>query len=152
MLFRSRFEGTNDFVAVQEIVEHNLDDLFPGMEILKVLAFRVTRNAEIERDSEDTEDLLEATQHLLKERRFARVVRLEIASGANPRILKFLMEELQVDADDVFETEGLIDYGALNDIADTDIADLHWPRSAPLAPQGIEDERADIFEIGRAHV
>ena len=145
-----RFEGTNDFVAVQEIVEHNLDDLFPGMEILKVLAFRVTRNAEVERDSEDTEDLLEATQHLLKERRFARVVRLEIAADANPRILKFLMEELQVDADDVFETEGLIDYGALNDIADTDIAELHWPRIAPLAPQGIEDERADIFAAIRA--
>jgi polyphosphate kinase len=78
-----RLEGTRSFVPLQEIVEHNLDDLFPGMEIIKVLPFRVTRNAEVERDNEDTEDLLEATQHLLKERRFARVVRLEIASGAD---------------------------------------------------------------------
>jgi len=145
-----RFAGTCDFVPVQEIVEHNLDDLFPGMEILKVLPFRVTRNAEIERDSEDTEDLLEATQHLLKERRFARVVRLEIASGANPRILKFLMEELQVDEDDVYESEGLIDYGALNEVADLDVAELHWPRLAALAPAGLEDEHADIFAAIRA--
>lgn len=145
-----RFEGTSEFIPVQEIVEHNLDDLFPGMEILKVLPFRVTRNAEIERDSEDTEDLLEATQHLLKERRFARVVRLEIASGANPRILKFLMEELQVDEDDVYESEGLIDYGALNDVADLDVPDLHWPRLAALAPAGLEDEHADIFAAIRA--
>jgi polyphosphate kinase len=145
-----RFGGTSEFIPVQEIVEHNLDDLFPGMEILKVLPFRVTRNAEIERDSEDTEDLLEATQHLLKERRFARVVRLEIASGANPRILKFLMEELQVDEDDVYESEGLIDYGSLNEVADLDVPDLHWPRLAALAPAGLEDEHAVIFAAIRA--
>jgi polyphosphate kinase len=145
-----RFEGGADFIPVQDIVEHNLDDLFPGMEILKVLAFRVTRNAEVERDSEDTEDLLEATQHLLKERRFARVVRLEIAAGANPRILKFLMEELQVDEDDVYETEGLVDYGALNEVADIDLPDLHWPRLATLAPPGLEDAGADIFAAIRA--
>jgi polyphosphate kinase len=145
-----RFEGGSDFIPVQDIVEHNLDDLFPGMEILKVLAFRVTRNAEIERDSEDTEDLLEATQHLLKERRFARVVRLEIAANANPRILKFLMEELQVDEDDVYETEGLIDYGALNEVADIDVPELHWPRVPSLAPQRLEEEDADIFAAIRA--
>jgi polyphosphate kinase len=145
-----RFEGGSDFIPVQDIVEHNLDDLFPGMEILKVLAFRVTRNAEIERDSEDTEDLLEATQHLLKERRFARVVRLEIAANANPRILKFLMEELQVDEDDVYETEGLIDYGALNEVADIDVPELHWPRMHALAPQRLEEEDADIFAAIRA--
>jgi polyphosphate kinase len=145
-----RFEGTSDFILVQEIVEHNLDDLFPGMEILKVLPFRVTRNAEIERDNEDTEDLLEATQHLLKERRFARVVRLEIGSGANPRILKFLMEELQIDEDDIYETEGLVDYGSLNEVADLDLPELHWPRMAALAPAGLEEDDADIFAAIRA--
>ncbi len=140
-----RFEGSNDFVRVQEIVEHNLDDLFPGMEILKVLPFRVTRNAEVERDTEDTEDLLEATQHLLKERRFARVVRLEVASGANPRILRFLMDELQVDPEDVYDTEGLVDYGVLNEVADLDRPELHWPRLVPLAPERIDRDDDDIF-------
>lgn len=145
-----RLEGTRDFVPVQEIVAHNLDDLFPGMEILKVLPFRVTRNAEVERDNEDAEDLLEATQSLLKERRFARVVRLEISAGANPRILKFLMEELQVASEDVYETEGIIDYGALNELADLEMPELHWPRWAPLPPERLEDDDADIFAAIRA--
>jgi polyphosphate kinase len=145
-----RFEGTREFVPVQEIVAHNLDDLFPGMEILKVLPFRVTRNAEVERDNEDAEDLLEATQSLLKERRFARVVRLEISAGANPRILKFLMEELQVASEDVYESEGLIDYGALNEVADLDMPELHWPRWTPLPPERIEEDDSDIFAAIRA--
>ncbi len=145
-----RFEGSNEFVRVQEIVEHNLDDLFPGMEILKVLPFRVTRNAEVERDNEDSEDLLEATQHLLKERRFARVVRLEIPAGANPRILKFLMDELLVESEDVYETEGLVDYGVLNEIADLDRADLHWSRHVPLPPERLDREDSDIFAAIRA--
>ncbi len=145
-----RFEGTREFVPVQEIVAHNLDDLFPGMEILKVLPFRVTRNAEVERDNEDAEDLLEATQSLLKERRFARVVRLEISAGANPRILKFLMEELQVASEDVYESEGFIDYGALNEVADLDMPELHWPRWTPLPPERIEADDSDIFAAIRA--
>jgi polyphosphate kinase len=145
-----RLEGTREFVPVQDIVAHNLDDLFPGMEILKVLPFRVTRNAEVERDNEDAEDLLEATQSLLKERRFARVVRLEIAQGANPRILKFLMEELQVDAEDVYETDGAIDYAALNEIADLDLPDLRWPRWTPLPAERLDAPDADIFAAIRA--
>ena len=145
-----RFAGTADFIPLQEVVEHNLDDLFPGMEILKVLPFRVTRNAEVERDNEDAEDLLEATQHLLKERRFARVVRLEIGTGADERILRFLMDELQVDDDDVYETDGLVDWATLNEIADLDLPDLHWPRFTPLSPAGLEGEHADIFAAIRA--
>ena len=68
--------------TLQDIIANNLDDLFPGMEILEVLPFRVTRNAETERDNEDAEDLLEQIQQQLRERRFARVVRLEV--GARP--------------------------------------------------------------------
>jgi polyphosphate kinase len=137
--------GTRRFTPMQELIEHNLDELFPGMEILKVLPFRVTRNAEIEPDQEDADDLLEAIQRQLRERRFARVVRLEIASGANPRILRFLTEELQIDPEDIYETTGLIDYGALNEIADLDGPELHWPKWTPLAPRGLEDEEDDIF-------
>ncbi|MFM7808099.1 MAG: polyphosphate kinase 1, partial [Planctomycetota bacterium] len=70
---------------------------------------------------------------------------LEIAAGANPRILRFLTEELQIDPEDIYETTGLIDYGALNEIADLDGPDLHWPKWTPLAPRGLEDEQDDIF-------
>jgi polyphosphate kinase len=144
-----RFEGTKRFVPLQEIIEHNLDDLFPGMEIVKVLPFRVTRNADVERDNEDAEDLLEQIQQQLRERRFARVVRLEISRGANARILRFLEEELDIGTDDLYETDGLIDYGILNEVADLDMPELRFPKWTPLVPPRIESEETDLFSVIR---
>jgi polyphosphate kinase len=147
-----RFGSSGRFVPLQEIIEHNLDDLFPGMEILKVLPFRVTRNADVERDTEDAEDLLEQIQQQLRERRFARVVRLEISRGANPRLQRFLEEELNIVDEDLYETDGLIDYGILNEIADLDRPELRFPKWTPLDPPGMpgDDDDADLFALIRA--
>jgi len=137
--------GTRRFVPLQEVIEHNLDDLFPGMQILKVLPFRVTRNADVERDNEDAEDLLEHIQQQLKERRFARVVRLELGQRPNARILRFLMEELELEPDDIYETDGLVDYGLLGQIADLDLREHRYSKWKPIVPVGLEGEDADIF-------
>ncbi|MEY3027707.1 MAG: InterPro: Polyphosphate kinase, partial [Planctomycetota bacterium] len=101
-----RFGSSRRFVPLQDIIANNLADLFPGMEILEVLPFRVTRNAETERDNEDAEDLLEQIQQQLRERRFARVVRLEVGARPNDRIMRFLEDELQLGDDDLYETDG----------------------------------------------
>ena len=55
-----------------------VDELFPGMEVMGVHPFRVTRNADVRRDEEEAEDLLEVISAELRERRFAAVVRLEV--------------------------------------------------------------------------
>jgi polyphosphate kinase len=140
-----RVPGARRWTTLQDIIEHNLDELFPGMEILKVLPFRVTRNAEIDHDNDDADDLLEAIQQQLRERRFARVVRMEIPSQANPRILKFLMDELEIDEADIYETDGLLDYGALHEIADLDDAALHFTPWTPLRPMEYGHGNFDIF-------
>jgi polyphosphate kinase len=144
-----RFADSKRFVPLQEVIAHNLDDLFPGMEIIKVLPFRVTRNAETERDNEDAEDLLELIQQQLRERRFARVVRLEVATKGGDRVQRFLEEELELSDDDIYEVDGLLDWEVLNEIADIDAPELHWPTWTPLAPPGLEAEDADIFGLIR---
>ncbi|MBI1303627.1 MAG: polyphosphate kinase 1 [Phycisphaera sp.] len=145
-----RFGPTRRFVSLQEIIAHNLDDLFPGMEIAEVLPFRVTRNAETERDNEDAEDLLEQIQQQLRERRFARVVRLEIGARPSERIMRFLEDELQLGEDDIYETDGTLDWGTLGEIADLDMPEQRWPKWTPIAPHGLEDDDADIFSMIRA--
>ena len=144
-----RFGSSRRFISLQDIIAHNLDDLFPGMEILEVLPFRVTRNAETERDNEDAEDLLEQIQQQLRERRFARVVRLEVGARPNERIMRFLEDELQLADDDLYITDGTLDWGTLNEIADLDVHELRWPKWKPVAPSGLEDEDSDIFSLIR---
>jgi len=144
-----RFADSKRFIPLQEVIAYNLDDLFPGMEIIKVLPFRVTRNAETERDNEDAEDLLELIQQQLRERRFARVVRLEVATKGGDRVQRFLEEELELSDDDIYEVDGLLDWEVLNEIADIDAPELHWPTWTPLAPPGLEAEDADIFGLIR---
>jgi len=144
-----RFGSSRRFISLQDIIAHNLDDLFPGMEILEVLPFRVTRNAETERDNEDAEDLLEQIQQQLRERRFARVVRLEVGARPNERIMRFLEDELQLADDDLYVTDGMLDWGTLNEIADLDVHELRWPKWKPVAPSGLEDDDSDIFALIR---
>ena len=137
--------GERTFIPVREIIEHNLDDLFPGMEILKVLPFRVTRNADIEQDSEDAEDLLEHIQQQLRERRFAHVVRLEVGSTPDPRMLRLLLDELDLEDVDVYETDHILDYRMLDELADLKIPELRFSKWLPVEPRGLEDEDADIL-------
>jgi polyphosphate kinase len=94
------------FVPLEEVIAHNLDGLFPGMEIVESSPFRVTRNADVQRNEETAEDLLEAIQEELRERRFATVVRLEVAWGMSRWMAELLGQELELVDPEVFEVEG----------------------------------------------
>ena len=145
-----RFDGTDKYVPVREIISHNLEDLFPGMRITKMMPFRVTRNADVENENEDAEDLLVQIQQQLRERRFAKVVRLEIGRGANPQMVQMLCDELHLAQDDVYETEGFFDFGVLDEVAAIDRPDLSYPSWDPIVPVSLSHEGADIFSRIRA--
>jgi len=94
------------FVPLEEVIAHNLHRLFPGMEIVESYPFRVTRNADVHRNEETAEDLLEVIQEELRERRFATVVRLEVARGMPRWMLELLFEELELGESELYEVEG----------------------------------------------
>src|SRR5262249_23864606 len=79
-----RVDGTNRFVPLEDIIAHTLDLLFPGMTIESYEFFRVTRNANTERDEDEADDLLALIESELRDRRFAPIVRIEVARGINP--------------------------------------------------------------------
>ncbi len=137
------------FVRLIDVMIHNLDDLFPGMEIAEVLPFRVTRNADVEGDEEDADDLLSQIQHQLRERRFAPVVRLQARRSASRRILDFLCEEMEIAPADVYETTGLINYRSLDAIADLPLAEHHFEPWTPVTPPRLRDDELDIFSAIR---
>ncbi|MEM7516162.1 MAG: polyphosphate kinase 1, partial [Planctomycetota bacterium] len=137
------------YIQLIDVIVHNLDDLFPGMEILDVLPFRATRNADVDDDNEDAEDLLDQIQAQLRERRFAPVVRLQIGRQPSRRILAFLQEELEITPSDIYEVDGLINERSLESIASLPFADLHHEPWTPVTPPALQRSEHDIFHTIR---
>ncbi len=95
------------FVRLEDVMAHTLDVLFPGLEVISCELFRITRNANTERDEEDADDLLELIEAEVRDRRFAPIVRLEVQTGMDPGRRAMLTSELGLnDPDDVFRVSG----------------------------------------------
>ena len=143
------------FVAIEEIVRQNVAELFRGMEIIRVHAFRVTRNADVEREEEEAEDLIAMISEELRERRLAPVVRLEVEKTMPPHLRTLLLNELDLGVEDLVELGGEL---ALEDCIE--LGNLHLPEHQlepwePVVPDRLvpaEGESAverDIFCVLR---
>ncbi len=97
------------FVALEEVITANLDQLFMGMEVVGAWPFRVTRNADLTLDDEEADDLLEAVEMELRRRRFGRAIRLELHDDMPDAALEVLLRELDLDPEDVFTVNGFVD-------------------------------------------
>jgi len=105
------------FMPVEQIIEHNLGQLFGGAIIKAVHVFRVTRNADLERHEEEADDLLDMVADELRERRFAPFVRLEVAGDMPGALALLLTEELKLDtAQNVLHVHGLLDMAHLSSL------------------------------------
>ncbi len=139
------------FVSLHEIIRHNLQELFPDMTIIDVMLFRVTRNADIERDEEDAEDLRQLMEDELRQRKFASTVRLEHQPNPNPWIRQFLMEELNLTDQDVYELPSELDFDDLRPVTELNLPKLRFEPWTPVVPLSLADDESDIFAVIRAN-
>lgn len=95
-------------VPIEDLIESKIDVFFPGMKVLSAHLFRVTRNASLERNEEEADDLLETIEDELRERKFAKIVRLELDEEMPKHIKKYLIKNLKIGWDDVYEMRGTI--------------------------------------------
>ncbi|QYZ67558.1 MAG: polyphosphate kinase 1 [Gammaproteobacteria bacterium (ex Lamellibrachia satsuma)] len=138
------------FITLDDLVANNLDMLFPGMEIESCESFRITRNANVERDEEVASDLLEMIEIELRERHFAPIVRLEVSKGMNPTHRGMLAAELGLDEEqDVFEIDSMIATRDLFELASLNIPDLRDPPHHVVDHPQLAHDRRNIFHIIR---
>jgi len=143
------FKGAYRFVSLVDLVAHHLNRLFPDMKVSGVMPFRVTRNAEVEADLDDVQDLLQAVEEQVRQRRLECVVRLECPRGADPANRRILMEALELDEEDVYEMPGLVEYRSLRDIAALPFPAFRYKPWTPLVPRRLQGEDSRIFEVIR---
>jgi len=140
------------FVPLEQVIALHLPVLFPGMEIASYHYFRVTRDADLDLDDDEAEDLMTAVQaELLRKRRKGRAVRLEVDPDMSPDVLLLLTRELDLSPKDVYSATGMLDMTGLLSVrlpAGQTPATTWMPTTQPrLRPLG--GEAVDFFDVIR---
>lgn len=150
-----RVEQSKDsviLVPIENIIREKITRFFPGMKVLSANIFRVTRNASLERNEEEAEDLLELIEDELRERKFAGVVRLELDAATPEHIKKYLISNLKVHPKDVYEMKGTIGLADVMEIATLEGFDLlkekPWvPVLHPALKTASDEDKPSFFEV-----
>ena len=145
-------EDTTRFVRLEDLIAAEMGTLFPGLTVESIHPFRVTRNADIDLDGNDAEDLLMAVESELRRRRFGRAVRLEVAANMPDDTLALLIDELDLEPGDVTRTHSWLGLGSLWSLARIERPDLRYEPWMAIVPRrlGGDIAPADMFAVIRA--
>jgi polyphosphate kinase len=141
-------EGVRHFVLLEDVIAHNLDALFPGMQIRASYCFRVTRDADLDLQEDEADDLLRAIESELRKRRFGEPVRLEVEAAMPEHLRVMLREALALDELDLYEIDGMLGTSDLFALVGIDRPDLHDPQFTPAIPKRLVGAQ-DIFAVIR---
>jgi polyphosphate kinase len=127
-------------LPVEQLIAHHISELFRGMDIVSVHPFRIVRNADVLRDEEEAEDLLAMISEELRERRFAPVVRLEVAQEMPKYVRSLLVRELELEETDVYQVDGLLDLTGCFQIANLPYPQFKYRSWEPVIPVRLQHE------------
>lgn len=105
--------GNLRLTYLEQVIEANLETLFPKMHIIDSYRFRVTRDTDIEIQEDEADDLLKVIEENIKQRRFGAVVRLEIEEELPPQILNILKKNLEISDSSIQILNGPLGLGDL---------------------------------------
>jgi len=120
-------QGGSKFVLMEEVIAANIHALFPEMQMGEGYFFRVTRDADVEIRDDKAADLLALIKESLRERRFGLPVRLEVSSQMPAGMVEYLTRSLDIEPDDVYEVEGILNVPDLMSLYGLDRPDLKEP-------------------------
>lgn len=144
-----QIDGTQKYIHLIDIVKHYVNELFPDMKVMGTVVFKVTRNADSDREDEDAEDLLATIEEELRQRRFAEIVRIEFGSCSDEWLKTFLIKELDLKNEDIHPLPVDFDFNDLQMLVQTLSEELpqestRYPSWSPVMPAGLQ-EQSSIF-------
>ncbi len=138
--------GEATFVWLEQLIAANLYLLFPGLEVVEAHPFHVTRDADIAIQEIEADDLLETVAEGVRRRRFGSVVRLMVHQDMPEKILRILMNNLEVHANGVYRLNGPLALSRLMSLYGIDRPELKDPPIVPRTPRALEGaDKDDTF-------
>lgn len=149
---RKDLSGRQEFIFLEELIADNLDLLFPGMEIVAAYPFRVTRDADIEIEEDEADDLLSAVEQSISKRWIGTPVRIEVAEDMIPAIVDMMGAKLAKYPHMFYRVRGPVGLADLFCMMNLDRPDLKDTPYAPSVPDRL-DRDPDIFHaIGQRDI
>ena len=137
-------------IWLEQLIIENLHALFPGLDIIEAYPFRVTRDAEVEIQELESDDLLETIEEAVWQRRFRAVVRMQVSRDIPDHILETLIANLELDPRDVYHVDGPLDLSRLRQLLAVDRPDLKDAPFLPYTPPELHPKAEDdIFAVLR---
>ena len=138
------------FIWLEQLIIANLGLLFPGMEIVSAHAFRIVRDADIEIQEIEADDLLEAMQQNIRKRKFGSVVQVSINQSMPENIRQVLVDNLEVYSDDVYNLDahlGLVNLWQIYNSVER--IDLKFPSYKPVVSKQFKQNSLpdDFFHL-----
>lgn len=144
-------QGDSAFVFLEDVIRLNIRSLFQGHKILATGAYRVIRDADLGVDDDEVDDLLQAIQQSVKERKWGAVVRLVSEHKMDPRLLAILREEMEVPPSSDFPVNGPLDLSFLGKLANLPGSDhLRFPSQHGSLPEALFED-VSIFDAIAHH-
>jgi polyphosphate kinase len=126
-------------VPLEQVIAHNLEYLFPGMEIQEHYVFRITRNADLAVEEDEADDLMLAIEQELRKRRLGgSAVRMEIQATTPEPVRRVLIQEMELSNADVYDIHGMLGLGDVMAFSDLPLPDLKVPGWTPVIPAAME--------------
>ncbi len=140
------------FVVIEDILEHYVGDLFPGYRVTRAHPFRVTRNADFEIAEDEADDLLQAIEDEVRQRRWGDPVRLELSSSMPKKWKRYLTNNLELSDEDVFEIPNHLNVSAFMELTSLDIPELKYPPFVSRLPSEYRNEKSIFDAISKEDI
>ncbi|ACF11323.1 Polyphosphate kinase [Chlorobaculum parvum NCIB 8327] len=136
------------FLWMEDLIQNNLERLFPKMKIIRSHQFRIIRDADIEIEEDEAGDLLQTIEKGVRSRRYGDVVRLDVSPKMPAFIRQLLINNLEVDERNVYEIDGTLGLSCLIELLKIDLPGLKDEPFIPFNP--FEEKRTtDLFNAIR---
>src|SRR6266542_297317 len=129
---------SGSFVSLEDTIARFLPLLFSGVDVEEQAVFRVTRNADF-MVSDDADDLLEAVEEELRQRRFGDVIRIEVERGASEALIRQIQRGVRAASEQVYRVDAPLGLGALLQLAKLDRPHLRDTPWHPLTQRRLAD-------------
>jgi polyphosphate kinase len=134
------------FAFLEDVIRANLQELFPGTQLKGAHLFRIVRDADLEIEQDEADDLLETVDRTLKELRRGALSLLQVESDMPPRVLKILVENFEVDDDVVLRTSERMGFGDWMQLTKIHRPQLKDPSFSPHVLWRADEDPEAIFD------